>query len=161
MKRVIEVLIAVVLVASLSSIETECLAQSTPIYGPSPTLTAAPTKAPDQAPLSTVFGNTPLNLTGDTIWLGRSNQFVVGIGMDVITYKGIFNFRVEAAQGTEANTFMGAGPLINIPSLLNLIPGTTWNAKVINPSIGILGGYDFNKRRGEWGVLLSIIQLPL
>jgi hypothetical protein len=40
-----------------------------------------------------------------------------------------------------------------------MIPGANWNATYINPSIGVIPGYDFKEGRFDCGILLSIIKV--
>jgi len=111
-------------------------------------------------PLTTVFDKLPINLTGDTLYRINAKSFDVGFGIDLASYKNLITFRTEASFSTEGEgQFMGAGLFMNIPMLLNMIPGMNWNASYINPSIGIVPGYDFQKHKYDTGIVLSIVQV--
>jgi hypothetical protein len=111
-------------------------------------------------PLTTVFDKLPVNLTGDTLYRINAGSFDVGFGIDLASYKSLFSLRAEASFSTEGEgQFMGAGIFVNIPMLFNMIPGVNWNASYINPSIGIVPGYDFEKHKYDTGIVLSIIQV--
>ena len=111
-------------------------------------------------PLMTVFDNLPFNLAGDTLYRINVHSIDVGIGIDLASYKGILTLRAEASQSTEGEgQFAGAGLFVNIPMLLNMIPGVSWNASYINPSIGVVPGYDFRNNKYDTALVLSIIQV--
>jgi hypothetical protein len=112
------------------------------------------------SPLQTVFDNLPINLTGDTMYRINASSFDIAFGIDLASYKGLVTLRAEGSQSTEGlGQFAGAGLFLNIPTLLNMIPGVSWNASYINPSIGIVPGFDFNEHRYDTGIVLSIIQV--
>jgi hypothetical protein len=101
----------------------------------------------------------PFQLNGDSLYQIRSGTFAGGVGVDVASWKGILTFRGEMAQGVEGSPFMGAGIFVNIPTLLNTIAGVNWQAGAINPSVGIVPGYDFTNSRFDAAIVLSIISV--
>jgi hypothetical protein len=111
-------------------------------------------------PLMTVFDSLPINLTGDTLYRVSADSVDVGLGIDLASYKGLFTLRAEASQSAGGEgQFAGAGIFVNIPTLLNMIPGMNWNASYINPSIGVIPGFDFTNHKYDTGLVLSIIQI--
>lgn len=114
---------------------------------------------PTVAPIQTILGSLPFNLNGDTFFLCSEKSFAAGASIDLASYRGIVSLAGMAAGASNSTAWAGAGPMINIPNLLNLIPGMNWNASYINPSIG--GGYgcNFTKMKGEFAVGLRIINL--
>jgi hypothetical protein len=101
----------------------------------------------------------PIQLDGDSLYIVRNNTFAGGIGLDLATYQGLVSLRGEIAQGGEGSPFVGVGAFVNIPKLLNLIPGMSWQAGAINPSIGVVPGFDFTQERFDWAIVLSIISI--
>ncbi len=112
--------------------------------------------------LRTILGATsplPINLTGDTIYLCKSGTWGVGAGMDLASWKGVVTLRPEISASDTDASFVGAGVFLNIPKLFSMISGVTWNASYINPSLGIVPGYDFGKNQPDVGIVLSIVQV--
>ena len=104
-------------------------------------------------------GTLPFNLSGDTMYRLSAGSFDAGVGIDLASYKNLVVLRGEATQSTEGKgTFVGAGLFVNIPTMLNLL-GANWIASYVNPSIGIVPGYDFDNHRYATGIVLSIIQV--
>lgn len=120
-----------------------------------------PLKAEPAPAFNTILGGLPFNLEGDTIYLIDGESFGAGVGVDIATYKGLLTLRGEVTSTNAADTsiFAGTGLMLNIPTLLSLIPGVTWNASYINPSIGVVPGWDFGSDKFDVGVVLSIIQV--
>lgn len=147
MKR-ISVIVGMVLIVALMFVSF-ALAQA-PAISPTPKA-----MAPNFATLADTLS---INLNGDTLYRIRGNSFDGGLGIDLANYKGFVTLRAELSQSTEGSPFSGVGFMLNIPSLLNML-GTSWQAGAINPSIGIVPGYDFGQKRFDIGVVLSIISV--
>jgi len=104
-------------------------------------------------------GSLPINLSGDTLYRVSSGSLDAGVGIDLASYKELIVCRAEASQSTSGDgQFVGAGIFVNIPTLVNMI-GANWNASYINPSIGVVPGYDFDGHKYDTGIVLSIIQV--
>ena len=103
-----------------------------------------------------------LNLQGDTLFSLSSKQLTVGIGMDIATIKdGLIALRVEAAAGMSGeSTKYGGGLTVNLPKLVNMAGGT-WAAKMFNPSVGLIGLYDFSASKLEPALMITIIKLEM
>ena len=128
-----------------------------------------PTPAPTPAPVTPTTGNTvatilsglPFNLSGDPAYRIKAKTWGGGVGMDLATWQ-FLTFRAEASQSGTGGVFAGAGLFVNLPTLLNVSlgkQGATWVAQAINPSIGIVPGYDFQAQRYDTEIVLSIIQV--
>lgn len=114
--------------------------------------------------LESVFDTLPFNLNGDTLYSPKTGSFDVGVGMDLISFKGFLNIRAEAAGSVnDALGFVGVGPMINVPALVNLIPGAAWVPGLLNPSIGVVVGGNFGGNSGKTGadyrIVLSILNV--
>lgn len=135
-----------------------CFAQTTPAPAPPAAATTVPASAttPD---LQVLTSGLPINLTGDTLYRIRGGTIDGAIGMDLAIYKGLVTLRAEISQTTTGSPFAGAGLMVNIPTLVNKISGANWTATFINPSIGIVPGYDFGTKQFDAGVVLSIINI--
>jgi hypothetical protein len=102
----------------------------------------------------------PINLTGDTMFRARAASVDMGVGIDLASYKDLVFLRAEVTEALDPNeVFAGAGITINIPALVSMITDATWKATYINPSIGVIPGWDFKEKRFDCGILLSIIQV--
>ena len=109
------------------------------------------------------------NLSGDIGVLFQANGgagFAPGVGIDLVDYKqGLMTLRAEAfiqSGGTladDSRTVMGVAVMTNLIRLIGLVPGTSWLAKSINPSIGGFVGYDFIHGKATFGPMLSIINI--
>lgn len=115
-----------------------------------------PKKAtPDFATLGTGL---PIQLNGDTLYRIRGNQWDAAVGIDLASWKNLITLRAELSQSVEGNPFSGVGLFVNIPTLVNKIAGSRWEAGAINPSVGVVPGV-------AWGngfdvaVVLSIISV--
>lgn len=121
-----------------------------------PAISPTPKKAaPDFQSLADTL---PIILNGDTLYRIRGGSFDGGLGIDLATYKGLVTLRAEASQSIEGSPFSGVGLTVNIPALVNMV-GANWQAGAINPSIGIVPGYDFGQKRFDVGIVLSIISI--
>lgn len=133
------------------------------IFVKSPEEVKALAKTESEAPaLRTIFDATsalPINLTGDTIYLYKSKTWGIGAGMDFASWKGILTLRAEASASDMDAAFVGVGVFLNIPKLFSLISDVQWNAAYINPSIGVVPGFDFGKNQADLGLVLSLIQV--
>jgi len=119
-------------------------------------------KAVEPAPvLRNIFAaSLPINLTGDTMFRARAGSIDLGIGIDLASYKDLVFLRAEVTESLDPNEiFAGAGLTVNIPSLVNMLTGASWKATYINPSIGVIPGWDFKEKRFDCGILLSILQV--
>lgn len=109
------------------------------------------------------------NLSGDVAILFQADGkggFAPGVGLDIVDYKqGLFTLRAEAfIQGTsvgadESRNVMGVSVMCNLIRAIGLVPGTSWLAKSINPSLGLFVGYDFISGKPTFGPMLSIINI--
>ena len=109
------------------------------------------------------------NLSGDfgvIYGSGAKVGVAPGLGLDILTYKeGLVTLRAQAffastdVLGAENATVVGTAVLVNLIKVSGLVPGTSWLAKAINPSIGLFGGYDFNSGRLVGGPMVSIINI--
>jgi len=125
-------------------------------FAQAPAVSPTPKKAaPD---FQTLTSTLPINLNGDTLYRVRGGSFDGGLGIDLASYKGLVTLRAEASQSVEGSPFSGIGLMLNIPALVNMI-GANWQAGAINPSIGIVPGYDFGQKRVDVGVVLSVISV--
>jgi len=105
-------------------------------------------------------GSLPINLSGDTLYRVRAGSIDAGIGIDLASYKDLCVLRAEASQSAEGEgSFAGVGLFVNVPTLINMITGASWNASYFNPSIGIVPGYDFKGSQFDAGIVLSIVQV--
>lgn len=128
----------------------------------------APVVSKDAPVSNFVFGLN--NLSGDFGLIYESDvngTLAVGIGLDVLNYKqGLVTLRAQAflPSGSVLNqenaTILGASVLVNLIQLAGQIPGTTWLAKSINPSIGLFMGYDFVSGKPAIGPMISILNIP-
>lgn len=119
-----------------------------------------PLKAEPAPAFNTILGGLPFNLEGDTIYLIDGKSFGAGVGIDLASYKGVVTLRGELTSTTTetTSTFAGAGLMVNIPQLFTMM-GATWNASYINPSIGVVPGWDFGANKFDVGVVLSILKV--
>ena len=128
------------------------------------TPTPAPTPTPTPSPggnVSTILSGLPFNLSGDPAYRIKAKTWGGGAGMDLASWQ-FLTFRAEASQSGTGGVFAGAGLFVNLPTLLNVglgKQGATWTAQAINPSIGIVPGYDFQAQRYDAEIVLSLIQL--
>lgn len=155
MKKVLCIMLAVF---GLFFAVNMALAQQRPFTG---LFVAEETKKLDTAPMKMLFdGSLPINLSGDTIYRVRAGSIDAGVGIDLASYKDLCVLRAEASQSTEGEgSFAGVGLFVNVPTLINMITGASWNASYFNPSIGIVPGYDFKDNKFDAGIVLSIIQV--
>src|SRR4030043_632902 len=107
---------------------------------------------------NTILGSLPFNLNGDTVYLTSNDSFGAGVGLDLATYKGLITLRAETLGTTTSDVFAGVGLMLNVPTLFTML-GAEWNASYINPSIGVVPGYNFGTKKGDVGIVLSIIQV--
>jgi len=104
------------------------------------------------------------NLQGDTAYLVKARTLAAGVGTDIASmYNGMITLRIEAVatpatSDAGSGTFVGAGPMINIPKLITRFGGQ-WQANVINPSVGVMPLYDFNNKVVEAGIVVSVIRI--
>ena len=125
---------------------------------------------PSPAPLPTNQSDFLLslnNLSGDfglVIEKGISTGWAPGIGLDILNDKqGLLTLRAEgffpntATYGTSNATVIGGAVLVNLIQLAGMIQGTTWVAQMINPSLGIAGGFDFNNHKFAAIPMISVI----
>lgn len=109
------------------------------------------------------------NLSGDFGLVYERNingSLAVGIGLDILSYKqGLVVFRLEgffpgvSVLNQQDATIIGAAALVNLIQLVGQVPGTTWLAKTINPSLGITLGYDVNTKEIAFVPMVSIINI--
>jgi hypothetical protein len=121
-----------------------------------PAISPTPKKATPDFQILT--GTLPITLNGDTLYRIKGGSFDGGLGIDLGSYKSLVILRAETSQSTAGSPFVGIGLMFNIPSLMNAI-GANWQAGAINPSIGIIPGYDFGQKRFDAGIVLSIISI--
>jgi len=146
MRRISFLVLMVLFVASIAMAQT-------PIP-PAPTPTTGNT-------VSTILSGLPFNLSGDPAYRIKAKTWGGGVGIDLATWQ-FLTLRAEASQSGTGGVFAGAGLFVNLPTLLNVglgKQGATWAAQAINPSIGIVPGYDFEARRFDAEVVLSVVQV--
>lgn len=114
--------------------------------------------ATPSADLLTLTSGLPFNLSGDTLYRARAGSFDFATGIDLATYKNFLILRAELSQSTTGAPFAGVGLNLNVPTLMNMI-GMNWTATYINPSVGVIPGYDFTNSRFDVGILVSIVQV--
>ena len=133
---------------------------------PAPTA-AAPVATPTAAQAAAVTDDLAfpgINLQGDTTYLFKAGTMAPGIGSDIASmYKGLLTLRVEAIAvpatiNTPSRNMFGIGPMVNVPKLISRMGGE-WQAKVVNPSIGVMPLYDFNNKTYDVGLVVSIIRI--
>ncbi len=135
------------------------------------TTAPAPSGAALTTPSVTAIGaGMPINLSGDTVFLVKNQNFGVGLGADLATaFDGILTVRAEAVaivdkSSGQSSEFIGIGPMVNIPKLITKAGGT-WSLPVINPSLGVMPFYSLagnssgTGSKFDAGIVLSIIQV--
>ena len=124
--------------------------------------------APTPAPAPSDFTNWLNNVGGDIGVLFSASgktSFAPGIGVDIVTYKGLVTLRGEAflpstsTLGSYNGTMAGAALMVNLPQLVGQISSASWLLNSINPSIGVVGLWDFNNSELAFGPMLSIINI--
>lgn len=105
-----------------------------------------------------------INLQGDTAYLFRAKTLAVGVGSDIATlYNGVVTLRLEAITAPASadlggSTLIGTGAMVNLPKLITRLGGQ-WQAKVINPSVGVMPLYDFRNSKYDVGLVVSVIRI--
>ncbi len=110
------------------------------------------------------------NLSGDfgvIFESGVNSSVALGVGLDIVNYReGLVTLRAQAFFPSQAilaendASVVGAALMVNLIKLAGLVPGTSWLATAINPSVGLFGGYDFVSGKLAAGPMISIINIP-
>jgi hypothetical protein len=149
-----------VMIVSLFLMSSIALAQERPFTGLFVAKEVPKKAEPVRSTRLLLDGSLPINLSGDTLYRFSAGSIDAGVGIDLASYKDLVILRAEASQSTAGEgQFMGVGFFVNIPKLINMISGANWNAAYINPSIGVVPGYDFGNSKYDTGIVLSIIQV--
>ena len=124
---------------------------------------------PSPVPAPSDFAVALNNLSGDYGLIyerGLHSSMAPGVGLDVVNYKnGLVTLRAEAffesptTLGSQSASIVGGAFMVNLIQLAGLVPGSTWVATAINPSIGVFAGYDFVNGRAAYGPMLSVINV--